>query len=37
MFVHREVDFRSQGVEFLPLRVEFWLLGLNWAFWSIIF
>ena len=31
-FVHRAIDFRSLGVEFLPLRVKFWLLGLNFGF-----
>ena len=31
-FVHRAIDFRSPGVEFLPLRVKFWLLGLNFGF-----
>ena len=34
--MHRAVDFRSLGVEFLPLRIEYWLLGLNSGFLEYI-
>ena len=42
--MHLAVDFRSMGVEFLPVRIEFWLLRLNFGlseyiliFWQAIF
>ena len=33
--MHRTVDFRTPGVEFLPLRVEFWLLGLFFGLFGV--